>query len=271
MRKVKSGLIQLKDIKHMENSRLRNKTEVGSLMEDIKQNGLLQSVGIRKSDNALIFGNRRVSACEKLDYKEINADFFEDVSDSELLILNVAENIKRESIGSVEIGRVVKMLMDKGLTKTEVASKLVMRPSRVNASLKSYEVAAETPFAKIITYGHIGASKSGIAESLVWRVAEAVKRGNRKLSKQEWNVLLSAMENGKITAATVPVFRTVLMNHKDIPISKALDILEQAKVVYSHLVVNRKVLSACMDKEKIDNDVQLIKSIIRKYNKELFF
>ena len=66
MKKIKSGKILLKNIKHIENSRLRDLNEVSDLMQDIEQRGLLQPIAIRMSDNALIFGNRRVKAYEKL-------------------------------------------------------------------------------------------------------------------------------------------------------------------------------------------------------------
>ena len=97
MRKIKTGKIKLKDIKHVENSRMREKSDVGDLMHDIEQRGLMQNVGIRISDNALIFGNRRVAAYTKWGYDEVECIFFDDVNDDELLIANLAENLKRKN------------------------------------------------------------------------------------------------------------------------------------------------------------------------------
>jgi len=54
MKKINVGTIKLKDIKHIENSRMRNVDEVSDLMVDIEQRGLMQPVGIRVEDNALI-------------------------------------------------------------------------------------------------------------------------------------------------------------------------------------------------------------------------
>lgn len=271
MKKVKSGIILLKDIKYLENSRLRDKGEVSELMEDIQKNGLLQSIGIRTGDRAIIFGNRRVSAYKKLDYKEIRADFFEDVTDEDLIAMNLAENIKRKDINSVEIGRCIKILIDKGLTRMEIASKLVMSPSRVSSSLRSYELAAGTPFAKSITYGKLGAGNSSIGESLVWKVSEAIKVSNRILSKAEWNIVMKAMEEGLLISGNAATFRTTLINHKDISIVRALEILEKSKVIHINIVLNRKVLSEMMAKAKVDTEVEFIKTIVRKYNRDLFF
>lgn len=134
MKKIKTDTIKLKDIKHIENSRLRGKDDVSDLMIDIEQRGLIQNVGIREGDNALIFGNRRVKAFEKLGYEEIQADFYRDLTDEELLIMNLAENIKRKNIGSIEIGRICLILNDKGLTNTEIAAKLGIQSSRVRSA-----------------------------------------------------------------------------------------------------------------------------------------
>src|SRR3990167_2869964 len=124
MKKVKSEKIKLKDIKHLENSRLRDKDDVSDLMHDIEQRGLLENIGVRLNDNALIFGNRRVKACEKLGYEDILCDYYDDVSDEELLITNLAENLKRRDIGGIEIGRICKLLMQNGMLTTEIAEKL---------------------------------------------------------------------------------------------------------------------------------------------------
>ena len=106
MKKIGNGIIKIKDIKFTENSRLREKTDVSDLMRDIEQHGLLEPIGIRKEDNAIIFGNRRTTAYKKIGYNTIDCIYFSSISDSDLMVLNIVENIKRKSIGSIEIGRV---------------------------------------------------------------------------------------------------------------------------------------------------------------------
>lgn len=153
MKKSKSGTIAIKKIKHVTNSRIRDNDDVADLMEDIKQRGLLQPVAIRIKDNALIFGNRRVKAYEKLGFKDIECDFYDDVDDNDLLVMNLVENIKRKSIESIEIGRICKMLIDNGMTRNEVAAKLSIPRTRVETVISAYNVAAGTPFESMTIYG----------------------------------------------------------------------------------------------------------------------
>ena len=140
MKKISSGKILLKNIKHIENSRLRDNDDVSDLMGDIEQRGLLERVGIRKQDNALIFGNRRVKAFEKLGYEDIECDYYEEMSDNDLLITNLAENLKRKNIGSIEIGRICKILQNNEMTNSEIAKKLDITKSRVDSAICAYTV-----------------------------------------------------------------------------------------------------------------------------------
>ena len=180
MKRVKTELIKLSDINHIENSRLRDQDEVSDLMHDIEQRGLLENVGIRVTDNALIFGNRRVKAYEKLGYEAIMADFYDDLTDEDLLITNLAENIKRRNIGSLEIGRICKILSDRDMTATEISSKLGIKPSRVQSSISAYDVTIGTSFEKLIVYKDKG---SGIPESSIWKIQNALTK-YRKLTNR---------------------------------------------------------------------------------------
>ena len=93
MKKISSIEVEISQLKNKINSRLYGNDDVSELMGDIKQNGLLQSIGIRDSDYAIIYGNRRVDAFKKLGYKTIQADVYTDCTDDDLMFLNLSYNI----------------------------------------------------------------------------------------------------------------------------------------------------------------------------------
>ena len=274
MRKIKSGKIKLKDIKHLENSRLRAKTDVSELMHDMAQRGQLQNIGIRVSDNAIIFGNRREVAGIKLGWDEMDADFFDDVSDENLMIANLAENIKRRQIGSIEIGRICGILEKKGMARSEVASKLVIPHSRVNSAIAAYNITVGTPFEKLVTFGAVGKHKVGlIPETLVWKIQESLTRAmpRNKISQEDWILLLDAIEQGELSSHNITMLRAILMTYKDMNLEDALKILGESKIVYASLCLNRAELVKDMRSAKIDNELEFVKHIIKEYNEDLLF
>lgn len=270
MKKISSGKIKLKDIKHVENSRMRGNDDVSDLMSDLEQRGLLENIGIRKSDNALIFGNRRVKAAEKLDWNEITCDYYDDVSDEDLLIANLAENIKRKNIGTIEIGRICKILIDKGFTTSEIATKLGINKHRVQSTVGTYKVVVGTPFESLIVFKELGRSRKGIPEKLVWKLLTALSK-YRKLSKRDWEILLNAAEDGKLTLAHVSQLRNIFSFDKDMDMNKALDILKKSKIMHTVFHFNSREFYKAMRNEKIENENEFLRFIIHRYNKNLLF
>ena len=272
MKKIRTGKVKLKDIKHIENSRLREKSDVGDLMHDIEQRGLLESIGIRIKDNAIIYGNRRVAAYKKLGYDEIDADFFDDVNDEDLLITNLAENIKRKDIGSVEIGRICRILTAKGMTHSEISVKLGITKSRVSSTITSYNATVGTPFESLVTFGVMGKRHKGIPESIIWKIQDSLGRvWGRKISKENWNILLNAVEKEKLNSKNLSILRAILMTYKDMSLEDALKILDESKIIYASLCLNREELVKAMRKVKIDSELEFIKYIVKEYNEDLLF
>lgn len=268
MKELKIEKIKLKDIKHLENSRMRSRDDVSDLMGDIEQRGLLEPIGIRAKDNALIFGNRRVLAYEKLGYNEIEAIFYEDVSDEELLIINLAENIKRKNIGSIEIGRICNILEKNGMTRTEISLKLGISKMRVNSCMLAHKITLNTPFEKLIVEGKGGsrARSKGIPDGLIWQAQNSLSRALKwqRITKQEWDILLRAMETGKLNQKNLSVLRNFLMGNEDKSLKKAIDLLDKVKIVYAVFPVDMEKWYKVQSKEKISNDVEFVKRIIDK-------
>lgn len=271
MKKIESQKILIKDIKYIENSRMRGKSDVSDLMHDIEQNGLLSNIGIRKEDNAIIYGNRRALAFEKLGYKEIPCDIYEDVSDEDIIILNLVENIKRKQIGSIEIGRMCKILQDRGYTTSEISIKLDISKSRVQGSISAYNVTIGTPFESLVGFGKSHKNR-GISELLIWKIQNSLGRAlGKKITKNQWDLLLRACENGELNTKNLSVLRYILLSDKDKNIPRALAILDKTRVVYAYLSVNREEYDKAKAKAKISNDVEFINHIIKEYNEDLIF
>lgn len=273
MHKVRSGKIKIKDIKHIENSRLREQDDVSDLMYDIENRGLLEPIGIRENDKALIFGNRRTKAYEKLGYEEIECDFFTDLSDEDLLITNLAENIKRRNIGSIEIGRICKMLLEKNMTAQEIAVKLGLNLGRVKSSVASYNVTVNTPFEKLVVFNKLNRKEGrGIPESLIWNIQNQVGRAlHKKITKAQWDILLTAAEQGKLTIKSVSLLRQILAFNKDISLEQALEMLDKTKIIWTPVVVIENEWMKEMRKTKTSSDIELMKIIFDKYNSDLLF
>jgi len=266
MKKVLHGFILIKDIKHIENSRMRELDDVADLMNDVEQRGLLEPIGIRKNDNALIYGNRRVKAYEKLGYEKIECDFYDGVSDDDLLIANLAENLKRKNIGSIEIGRICVILQSRKMTGTEIANKLGIPRSRVESSIAAFNITKGTPFERLVTFG----KRDGIPESLIWKIQTSLMRA-RKLTKEDWNFLLTALEKNEITTEHISQLRSVILSNPELSMEKALDVLKRCRIIHSYLTFNMRELNNAMVEEHCRNENEFIRLLIRKYNKNLLF
>lgn len=270
--KVKSGKIKVSDIKHIANSRFRDIDDVGDLIADIKVNGQMENIGIRLEDNALIYGNRRVAAFEKMGLQEIDADFYEGITDTQLMAMNISENHKRKQLTPVEYGRAIWMMQhnDKTLTLSEIGAMLSIPVSRVSKLLKVYNVVAGTPFEKAIVQGH---QIEGVPEQFVSSCYSILSRTriNQKLSKIDWSVLLEAAKKRELTLAELTPLKKVLFAKPNIQMDLAIKLMKKCKVVSIYLGFDEVILHQEMDKERINSETEFVRHIIRKYNKDLLF
>ena len=270
MKKVKTDMIELSKLKFVQNSRLRATADVSDLMEDFKIPGQLQPIGVRCSDNAIIYGNRRVSAARKMEWKEIKADFFDDVDDNELLVMNVVENIKRKNIGSVEIGRMCNLLKKNGLSSKEVAERIGIKPTRVESCLACYRNVSGTDFEELISYGSRGGESFGtIPESAIWNIYHLNRW--KKLTNDDWKRILEAVKEGTLPTQKIRAFGRLLSSEKNITIAKALKLMEEATMVYVDFVFDKSRLSEEMRKKKIESPREFVKNLIREKYSDLLF
>jgi ParB/RepB/Spo0J family partition protein len=105
------------------NLRPVSQSAVDDLAKSIAGSGLLQPVMVRpdKSGYQLVFGLHRVLACRSLGWKKIPA-FIKDLSDEEIVLLRIVENIQRNtSMNVLEEGKAYKSLMNRGWTVSRVS------------------------------------------------------------------------------------------------------------------------------------------------------
>lgn len=75
--------------------------DMQSLAKSIREHGLLHPIVV-DSDYNLIAGCRRLLACERIGLKEIEVKVLEDISERELRVLELEENIRRKDLTELE-------------------------------------------------------------------------------------------------------------------------------------------------------------------------
>jgi len=95
--------IDVKLINHSRNNARTELSNLGSLCNSIKENGLLQPIIVRLSGNKfeVVAGNRRLEACKRLHWVKIPC-LVRELADREAYELGLIENIERETLSPVE-------------------------------------------------------------------------------------------------------------------------------------------------------------------------
>ena len=134
--------IKVDQIKVLENIRTRIELkDLASLMESIKQHGLLHPIGVWKEgkDYILAWGRRRLEAHKKLDYNEIPAAILPDkLTEKDFIVLNATENIHRLDISPLELGKNCRRLKEMDLSISEIAARLSFPISKIRTAMRLY-------------------------------------------------------------------------------------------------------------------------------------
>ena len=122
-----------------------NEEKLNELKESIEKNGLLQPIIVKKAVKGyyIIAGERRYRAFELLGKKQIPA-IIKEMTDEEMMIFAVLENLQREDLSALEESESYKNLMDKmSLTQEELAKKLGKSRPYIANSLRLLKLPAE--------------------------------------------------------------------------------------------------------------------------------
>ena len=122
-----------------------NEEKLNELKESIEKNGLLQPIIVKKAVKGyyIIAGERRYRAFELLGRKEIPA-IIKEMTDEEMMVFAVLENLQREDLSALEESESYKNLMDKmSLTQEELAKKLGKSRPYIANSLRLLKLPTE--------------------------------------------------------------------------------------------------------------------------------
>ena len=122
-----------------------NEEKLNELKDSIEKNGLLQPIIVKKAIKGyyIIAGERRYRAFELLGKKEIPV-IIKEMTDEEMMIFAVLENLQREDLSALEESESYKNLMDKmSLTQEELANKLGKSRPYIANSLRLLKLPTE--------------------------------------------------------------------------------------------------------------------------------
>lgn len=80
---------------------------VDRLANSIRRLGLIQPIVVRRSDNTLVAGGRRLTACRSLGWTDIPVTFKEELTEAQLHVLELEENVNREDLHWTERCRAI--------------------------------------------------------------------------------------------------------------------------------------------------------------------
>lgn len=72
--------------------------DISNLASSLKRYGLIQPIVLRKSDNRLVAGGRRLAAATSLGWVDINFVYLEEMANDELIELEIEENVRRKEM-----------------------------------------------------------------------------------------------------------------------------------------------------------------------------
>ena len=103
-----------------------DREKLDELAQSIKENGVIQPIIVRQSPvigYEILAGERRYRASLLAGLKSIPA-VVKQLSDQEMMIQSIIENLQRENLNPIEEARAYESLVEKGFTHAEIADKM---------------------------------------------------------------------------------------------------------------------------------------------------
>lgn len=165
------------------------------LKKSIIANGLIQPITVRRTTAnkyQLISGERRLRAYKEIGYKDIPAYIIHVDSDEIMLALALIENIQREKLNPIEVGKAYKRLMDEcHLTQEQIAEKVGKDRTTIANTirlLKLPEQIQEAIINESISSGHARALINLPGEDLQLYALDKILKDNLSVRKVEYLV-----------------------------------------------------------------------------------
>lgn len=233
--------IDINKIKFKGNVRQKfNEADDIALMQSIKNNGLLQPIGVSVNEDetyTIIWGNRRLLAFNKLGYKTIPAVIFsdknEDISETDFFITNVIENLQRKPNNLFELGRVCSILR-KDLSPSEIAVRLGIPKERVRYALDEIGNIPKQWTKKIQLMETTTKEKAGKIP-----ITTAMKIGRfRNISKENKNKLLEYVSKNDTSNADIGLIGRFMKEGKSL--QQAIELSKKYQFVEVKLFLDKE-------------------------------
>lgn len=254
--------IKIEDIEVIENVRVSIKDEtIKELMESIKQHGLKQAIGVTPSNDGkfvLIYGHRRLTACQKLGYKTIAANVEDSIELKDLLLLNVTENIQRKDITPSELGRICHRLQEMDMTPGEISTRLGIGNSRVTQAISIYNGLPSKHRNKVRFMTGSENKKGKISATVVQKLLRCKREYG--LSDSAIDKLIDEIKVKEMTSEDINILSGLI--ESGCTATQALAEQKQYKCFRIDIVLNKKELDEELIKFKIDSHQELVKQII---------
>ena len=154
--------IKIVDIEIYKNIRSEKK-DVSGLMKSIENNGLQHPIVVYpKGDKYILaYGFRRLLALKKLGIETVPAVIIEEeFTEVGFLTKNAIENIHREDVNPIELGKVCSIFSEQGFSPSEISAKLHIPTTRVKMVTGLYRK-LPSDYRDIIGFVQTGAKKKG--------------------------------------------------------------------------------------------------------------
>lgn len=261
------------ELKFRDNVRFRADSNLGELMESIKQHGILQPILARKEDKTIICGHRRTSSAIKLGLEKIPVTFRSGIDDKQANILNLIENELRKDISSIEIGRQCDNLLKNKkfrMSISELASALSVSDGRVKACLEAFRRLPPEYRDKVV---HITSSRSRkygeLPENVVLailnlpsRVGRVLRGKSEKILKSDFDLIFKETMDKKLTINHINLL--AVMMARGMTVKKALKEIDLYEIARLNFVVLKTELADVRLKEKIISKQALFNNLIKK-------
>lgn len=231
--------LDISKIKVKYNSRSTiKKDDLADLMQSIKENSLLQPVGVMKKGDKyeLLFGNRRLQSFKKLGRTTIPAIITDrEISEADAILMNATENIVRKKISVIELGKIALDLKEQfNMSNGEIAVALSIPPRRIKTALDIIRRAPKEIQDMIGYYntGVSGANRQGkIPPSVINKIYSS------RLTKEQAAELVEYCR--KTEAVGNQISQIIELIKNGLSIKEAITTAENFRYVEARLVVDK--------------------------------
>lgn len=194
--------------------------EQRQLQENIRKNGLIQPIVVRKSKDGfeILAGERRFRAIQNLGLPTVSA-IVREISDEEMQVLSIIENVQREDLSPIDLANSFKKLTENlNYTQEKLALQLGKDRSTITNSLRLLELPKRIQDdidKRLISPGHGRALLTLKDSKKAFILRDKIIK--KKLSVRETEKQAKAMLSEKRTYS-----QTITKNQKD-PNTEALE------------------------------------------------